>query len=958
MAKGALSNRVVRLVEGFWFAPAPASRLAVLRILVGVFSFCFLYERYEYFVHVAGSSPTVFAPVGVVSFLEAPLPVWLFEGLLTATLLFNVLFVAGIRFRYSGPIFAALLLWVISYRHSWSMVYHSQNLVVLHVIVIGLTPAANALSFDAWVRRRASSRWWLHGTWPPTSSSDDWRFGWPVRLICSVTIIAYFLAGVAKVAGPLGWGWAAGTSLRDQVIHDGIRKEMLTDGASPLVFALYDQLWLFTLLGVLTLVLEIGAPLALLKRLGGQIWALLSFGMHWGIYFIMGIEFEYPLWGVLFLSFFAVERPVSWLATQLGRVAERVGPRAATFGRRIAVFGTATAALTLAVVLLGRYGETRSAPRVDSGGPRSSSASTADPTVARRSGPWFEELGAGITLDADELRATLTSVAESLSRGEPRLSELPQRVANDSEARIVFITASDGVAPARVGFGAAAGLPSALEQALAAFASQPIASAGNIWLKLDLVDAVGPVSRLDPRQRLTFDPSLEGVAFSAESGLALLPEELVVRALVDGNVRLRFSAISEYARGQSRGGLPRMESDGSLTFRRFVARSFFFDGQSAHRLRRGHLVRTEITRDRLLDAARAGGRYLERAVLDDGRFVYSYLPKAGAATNAYNMVRHAGTIYSMLELYGVERQPSLLAAAERAIRYLLEHVEPFGDGEGVVLAFGGKIKLGGVALAAVALSEHVRVTGDQAHLDVVRRLCRYILDSQLPSGEFIHQRAHPGHEILDFVSLYYPGEALLALLRYHRADPALAGTAEGELLLDAAERGARYLIEVRDRDVPLAELPHDHWLVYALNELYRARPRPLYLEQSLKIVDAIRSKQRRESTIPDLIGSYYDPPRTAPTATRSEALLTACRVARHAGREDDARDLFDVAKPSLGFQLSTQVDAARALYLPNPQNALGGFTRGLTNYEIRIDYVQHNISAFLLALSELEAANR
>jgi hypothetical protein len=35
------------------------------------------------------------------------------------------------------------------------------------------------------------------------------------------------------------------------------------------------------------------------------------------------------------------------------------------------------------------------------------------------------------------------------------------------------------------------------------------------------------------------------------------------------------------------------------------------------------------------------------------------------------------------------------------------------------------------------------------------------------------------------------------------------------------------------------------------------------------------------------------------------------------------------------------------MYLPNPPRALGGFHTSLTDYEIRIDYVQHNISSLL-----------
>ena len=39
-----------------------------------------------------------------------------------------------------------------------------------------------------------------------------------------------------------------------------------------------------------------------------DVWAVGALGMHWGIYFIMGITFKYPLYGIAFLAFFDLEK--------------------------------------------------------------------------------------------------------------------------------------------------------------------------------------------------------------------------------------------------------------------------------------------------------------------------------------------------------------------------------------------------------------------------------------------------------------------------------------------------------------------------------------------------------------------------------------------------------------------------------------------------------------------------
>ena len=195
----------------------------------------------------------------MVAVLSQPLPPGVNQILIVATLIANILFLLGWRHRFNGPAFAALLLWIISYRLSWSMIYHSMHLAVLHALVLGVSPAADALSLDA---RRRSGR-------DAQQPASAWQYGFPIRLISAVTVIAYFVTGVAKVAGPLGWSWASGEALRSQVAADAIRKELLGGSGSPLFYWLYNQAWLFATMGALTFAVELGAPLALLnKRLG------------------------------------------------------------------------------------------------------------------------------------------------------------------------------------------------------------------------------------------------------------------------------------------------------------------------------------------------------------------------------------------------------------------------------------------------------------------------------------------------------------------------------------------------------------------------------------------------------------------------------------------------------------------------------------------------------------------
>ena len=308
---------VAQRLAAYWFTPMPADRLAVLRVLVGGFALWYLGSRFGMLGEIAAADPALYDPVGVARLFPAPMPPALYTALVGLTLALGVGFVLGWRFRVVGPLFAVALLVVMCYRNSWSMVYHGRNLVVLGALVLGLAPSADALSLDA--LRGAAHRAPV-ALWRATRErAADAAYGWPVRLLMAVTAAAYLIAGLAKVTGELGFGWAAGDVLRDQIVVDALRKDVLGGGTlPPLSDLLYDRTWLFTAMAVLSLALELGAPLALVRRKLGYAWSALAFGMHWGIFLMMGIRFRYPMAGIAFGPFLPVEVPVRWARRRLG----------------------------------------------------------------------------------------------------------------------------------------------------------------------------------------------------------------------------------------------------------------------------------------------------------------------------------------------------------------------------------------------------------------------------------------------------------------------------------------------------------------------------------------------------------------------------------------------------------------------------------------------------------------
>lgn len=346
---------------------------------------------------------------------------------------------------------------------------------------------------------------------------------------------------------------------------------------------------------------------------------------------------------------------------------------------------------------------------------------------------------------------------------------------------------------------------------------------------------------------------------------------------------------------------------------------------------------------REVQAAIAGGDYLVRHfTYEQGVYDYLYDPTEDRVLPGYNLLRHAGTTYALLELYRVEGGAKFLKTAERALDWLLAQKDscPPPHETYACLYENNEAKLGGSGLAILALVESYRATGNQERLTQAEELAGWLLAIESDAGEFtVHIQARDG-ALDDHVSLYYPGEAIFGLVR-------LGEETGNEAYLDAARRAAVWLITVRDKGVTEGELEHDHWLLYGLNELDRLAPDPLFVDHTAKLVRAIEAAQHRSDVPAEWVGGFYDPPRGTPTATRVEGLTAAYALFTRRGDTDMALRAQNAIELGTAFVLRMHLTPERAAAYPVARRALGGFTGSFEEAQVRIDYVQHSISALL-----------
>ena len=256
-----------------------AARLDRVRLLVGTYLAVWAVVRLPHHVAVARLDAARWDGVGPLALLDRPPPAAL--SIVAAVVLVPAAaaLAAGWRLRLAAPAAAGLALYVTSLDSSWGQVFHTENLVVLHVLILAGAAALTVRPDPAFV----------------------------LRLLAVATATTYVLAAVAKLRGA-GFEWLTGDALRHHIANDNLRKVVLGAQWSPIGGWAVAHGWLFGPLAALTVGVELGAPLALIGRRAAAVWSGLAWLFHVGVLALMAIGFPYALSGIAFSPLLPVER--------------------------------------------------------------------------------------------------------------------------------------------------------------------------------------------------------------------------------------------------------------------------------------------------------------------------------------------------------------------------------------------------------------------------------------------------------------------------------------------------------------------------------------------------------------------------------------------------------------------------------------------------------------------------
>ena len=471
---------------------------------------------------------------------------------------------------------------------------------------------------------------------------------------------------------------------------------------------------------------------------------------------------------------------------------------------------------------------------------------------------------------------------------------------------------------------------------------------------IDLVKAVKPLSKRFPLlDTLEVRPGLDGVC---EAGNCLPPWQLTLGDAFSENHPLPSMPEVSYgfstaAIRKALGSAPESAERGIDGLVRIETESFSADRNGVHRLIRTRTTPPALSPTGIQQAVAAAQHYILDAQEADGTFRYSLDPTTGVEDKAtLNLPRQAGTTYALCELGQGARVRSTITRALAAF-------EPMEDKLGDVSALreGTEHGLGKSALPLLAMLRCRGAIGpDNDRL--IGQLSRLMFKLQRDNGSF-----YPAFDLKtgrgsgEGEILYAAGQAVLSLVLLEQQLESLQGTAAEPLPQRSALKAAL------DRAMAYYGGPYwpkplrdffffeEGWHCLAARHALTSHRNDSY---ERLCIDYVGSRMRwvaraADSSEPNFVGGYglgdLFPPRNTATSGLGEALNASITIKLKRGLpvDDDKALLRDVVT----FLLRAQWSEAGCYACAKPTDVIGGFSQQLASPGIRIDYVQHAMSA-------------
>ncbi len=345
----------------------------------------------------------------------------------------------------------------------------------------------------------------------------------------------------------------------------------------------------------------------------------------------------------------------------------------------------------------------------------------------------------------------------------------------------------------------------------------------------------------------------------------------------------------------------------------------------------------QITREFVKKLEQQLSEFLVRSVRADGRMTYLYYPSRGTEDLARNnSIRQWMATRALCQMWKRSSDASLPPIIGKNIEFNLRAMYREEGSLGLIVD-GPKVKLGAVALAALALRES---PFHEQHDSVYRRLLATVESLWTDSGQFrTFYRPADRTDCQNF----YPGEALLLWSE-------IAVSGGNARLVERFWKSFEFYQQWHVANRNPAFIP---WHTQAYFNLWRINRDPRLAEAVFLMNDWLLDVQQWETApCPDCQGRFFDPkrpfgpPHASSTGVYLEGLADAFTLAREVG--DTNRASFYRTAIVRGLRSIAQLtfkDDLDMFYVSKRNRLRGGVRTTEYNNVVRIDNVQHCLMA-------------
>jgi hypothetical protein len=382
---------------------------------------------------------------------------------------------------------------------------------------------------------------------------------------------------------------------------------------------------------------------------------------------------------------------------------------------------------------------------------------------------------------------------------------------------------------------------------------------------------------------------------------------------------------------------------------------------------------TEVTQQSTEALARGMLDWLVNNVHEDGRLTYHYFPSPAEEDKDNNMIRQWMATNAMVRWAIDRNDQAVFDVAEKNIEYNLEKFfwyerdgqkVTFAEGEPVpddvlgVIDYKGKVKLGSIGLAGMAMWLHPKREKWIDEIHALDRMCTHLWHEDGSFTSFYRGSSEEFHN-------FYPGEAMLFWATMY------AETKDPEILHKfklSFEYYRKWHLEEANRNPAFVpwHLQADYAMWQALGEdeqEFKDELVEFMFEIATWLVENMQQWEDGEWVYPDELGRFYAPnekwgvPHASSTGVYIEGLIDAWQLARDLG-DTERREFYRLSlirgiREMMQLQFVDDVDM---FYVSDRKYVEGGIRTTLFDNRIRCDNVQHPMMGIIKVLRMFDAS--